>query len=106
MGQEGSSISFEHSMQHINYSGRRLPEQGRMRMLYSPLLLLVSISVSKQNMVSIAEQVDILMSGAEYGDPETKIAMRRDLQQRLTEAEIWSEDLIHLKRFGFCCAGR
>ncbi len=38
-------------------------------------------------MVSIEQQVDILMSGAEYGDPETKVAMRRDLQQRLTEAE-------------------
>jgi len=38
-------------------------------------------------MVSIEEQVDILMSGAEYGDPETKNAMRRDLHQRLTEAE-------------------
>ena len=38
-------------------------------------------------MASIEEQVDILMSGAEYGDPETKNAMRRDLQQRLTEAE-------------------
>lgn len=38
-------------------------------------------------MASIEEQVDILMSGAEYGDPETKAAMRRDLQQRLAEAE-------------------
>lgn len=36
---------------------------------------------------SIDEQVDILMSGAEYGDPQTKEAMRRDLYQRLVEAE-------------------
>jgi tyrosyl-tRNA synthetase len=37
--------------------------------------------------VSIDEQVDVLMSGAEYGDPDTKNAMRKDLRERLVEAE-------------------
>lgn len=36
---------------------------------------------------TIDEQVEILMSGAEYGDPQTKEAMRRELRQRLIEAE-------------------
>lgn len=38
-------------------------------------------------MVSIDEQVEVLMSGAEYGDPETKEAMRREMRERLIEAE-------------------
>lgn len=38
-------------------------------------------------MVSIDEQVEILMSGAEYGDPETKVTMARELRERLIEAE-------------------
>src|SRR5215207_238986 len=38
-------------------------------------------------MPTIDEQVDILMSGAEYGDPGTKETMRKELQARLTEAE-------------------
>lgn len=38
-------------------------------------------------MPSIDEQVDILMSGVEYGDPQTKETMRRELRQRLIEAE-------------------
>src|SRR5215204_7395929 len=38
-------------------------------------------------MPTIDEQVDILMSGAEYGDPQTKAAMRRELQERLVQAE-------------------
>jgi len=38
-------------------------------------------------MPTIDEQVDILMSGAEYGDPQTKENMRRELRERLTEAE-------------------
>jgi tyrosyl-tRNA synthetase len=38
-------------------------------------------------MVSIDEQVEVLMSGAEYGDPETKEVMRRELRERLIEAE-------------------
>ena len=38
-------------------------------------------------MPTIDEQVDILMSGAEYGDPQTKESMRRELRERLTEAE-------------------
>ncbi len=38
-------------------------------------------------MVSIDEQVEVLMSGAEYGDPETKENMRRELRERLIEAE-------------------
>lgn len=36
---------------------------------------------------SIDEQVEILMSGAEYGDPQTKAAMSRELRDRLVEAE-------------------
>ncbi len=38
-------------------------------------------------MPSLEEQVDILMSGAEYGDPQTKVTMRRELLERLTQAE-------------------
>lgn len=38
-------------------------------------------------MATIDEQVDVLMSGAEYGDPETKETMRRELRERLIEAE-------------------
>lgn len=38
-------------------------------------------------MVSIDEQVEILMSGVEYGDPETKASMTRELKERLIEAE-------------------
>lgn len=36
---------------------------------------------------TIDEQVEILMSGAEYGDPETKNTMRRELRERLIEAQ-------------------
>jgi hypothetical protein len=35
MGQEGSNNQFEHSTQQAHYSERGVPEQGRMRMLYS-----------------------------------------------------------------------
>jgi tyrosyl-tRNA synthetase len=38
-------------------------------------------------MPTIDEQVDILMSGAEYGDPQTKENMRRELRERLLEAD-------------------
>lgn len=38
-------------------------------------------------MATIDEQVEILMSGAEYGDPETKNTMRRELRERLVEAQ-------------------
>lgn len=38
-------------------------------------------------MPTIDEQVEILMSGAEYGDPQTKEHMRRELHERLVEAE-------------------
>ncbi|MCA0452830.1 MAG: tyrosine--tRNA ligase [Chloroflexi bacterium] len=38
-------------------------------------------------MPTIDEQVDILMSGAEYGDPQTKETMRKELHTRLVEAE-------------------
>jgi tyrosyl-tRNA synthetase len=38
-------------------------------------------------MPTIDEQVDILMSGAEYGDPQTKDTMRRELRERLMQAE-------------------
>ncbi len=38
-------------------------------------------------MPTIDEQVEVLMSGTEYGDPETKVNMTKDLRQRLMEAE-------------------
>ncbi len=38
-------------------------------------------------MPTIDEQVEVLMSGAEYGDPQTKENMRRELRERLVEAE-------------------
>jgi tyrosyl-tRNA synthetase len=38
-------------------------------------------------MTPIDEQVDVLMSGAEYGDPQIKEAMRRELRERLILAE-------------------
>ena len=38
-------------------------------------------------MPTIEEQVEVLMSGAEYGDPEIKENMRRELRERLIEAE-------------------
>lgn len=38
-------------------------------------------------MPTIDEQVEILMSGAEYGDPQTREHMRRELRARLVEAE-------------------
>jgi tyrosyl-tRNA synthetase len=38
-------------------------------------------------MPTIDEQVEILMSGAEYGDPQTKAHMTRELRERLIEAE-------------------
>jgi len=38
-------------------------------------------------MPTIDEQVDILMSGADYGDPLTKENMRCELRERLIEAE-------------------
>src|SRR5688572_9037161 len=37
--------------------------------------------------VSIDEQVDVLMSGAEYGDPTIRENMKKDLRERLIEAE-------------------
>jgi tyrosyl-tRNA synthetase len=37
--------------------------------------------------VTIDEQVETLMSGVEYGDPETKVHMRKELHERLLEAE-------------------
>lgn len=38
-------------------------------------------------MPTIDEQVEVLMSGVEYGDPETKTTMRKELHERLIEAE-------------------
>ena len=38
-------------------------------------------------MATIDEQVEVLMSGAEYGDPETKENMRKELKERLIECE-------------------
>ncbi len=38
-------------------------------------------------MATIDEQVEVLMSGAEYGDPQTRENMKRELRERLIEAE-------------------
>lgn len=38
-------------------------------------------------MASIDEQVEVLMSGAAYGDPETRENMKKELRERLIEAE-------------------
>ncbi|MFQ3568767.1 MAG: hypothetical protein SNJ59_17405 [Aggregatilineales bacterium] len=38
-------------------------------------------------MASIEEQVEVLMSGTEYGDPQIREEMRRALHDRLIEAE-------------------
>ncbi|MCU0511601.1 MAG: tyrosine--tRNA ligase [Anaerolineae bacterium] len=38
-------------------------------------------------MPGLDEQVEVLMSGAEYGDPETRETMKRELRERLVEAE-------------------
>lgn len=38
-------------------------------------------------MATIDEQVEILMSGAEYGDPEIRVNMTKELRERLIEAE-------------------
>lgn len=38
-------------------------------------------------MPSLEEQLDVLMSGAEYGDPQIKETMRRELRERLIECE-------------------
>ena len=38
-------------------------------------------------MPTIDEQVELLMSGAEYGDPQTKINMAKELHERLEQAE-------------------
>ncbi len=37
--------------------------------------------------ISIEAQVELLMSGAEYGDPETREVMKRELRDRLVEAQ-------------------
>ena len=41
----------------------------------------------KSHMATIYEQVEVLMSGTAYGDPETKVQMTKALKERLTEAE-------------------
>jgi tyrosyl-tRNA synthetase len=38
-------------------------------------------------MANIDEQVEVLMSGAAYGDPETRENMKKELRERLIEAE-------------------
>ncbi|MBN1202440.1 MAG: tyrosine--tRNA ligase [Anaerolineae bacterium] len=38
-------------------------------------------------MANIDEQVEVLMSGAEYGDPQTRENMTRELRERLIQAE-------------------
>lgn len=38
-------------------------------------------------MPTIDEQVEILMSGTEYGDPQIRENMKRDLRERLLESE-------------------
>ncbi len=43
--------------------------------------------MSATDKLTIDEQVDLLMQGAEYGDPQTKEIMRQELRQRLIEAE-------------------
>jgi tyrosyl-tRNA synthetase len=50
----------------------------------------VKISIFEQQdnaMTTIDEQVEVLMSGAEYGDPETRESMSKELRARLIEAE-------------------
>jgi tyrosyl-tRNA synthetase len=42
---------------------------------------------------TLDEQVEVLMSGAEYGDPETKIAMTKDLRERLIECQVQGRPL-------------
>jgi len=44
-------------------------------------------AVGLQEMASIEEQVEVLMSGTEYGDPQIREEMRRELHERLIEAE-------------------
>ena len=44
------------------------------------------VTTDKPN-VNVDEQVDVLLSGAEYGDPETKATMRKELRERLIESE-------------------
>ena len=38
-------------------------------------------------MATIEEQVEVLMSGAAYGDPKTRANMAEDLRERLLECE-------------------
>ncbi len=38
-------------------------------------------------MATIDQQVEVLMSGAEYGDPETRETMKKELRDRLIECE-------------------
>ena len=38
-------------------------------------------------MTTIDEQVEVLMSGAAYGDPETFESMKKELRERLIECE-------------------
>jgi tyrosyl-tRNA synthetase len=50
----------------------------------------VKISIFEQQdnvMTTIDEQVEVLMSGAEYGDSETRESMTKELRARLIEAE-------------------
>lgn len=37
--------------------------------------------------ITLEEQLDVLMSGTEYGDPQTRINMRKELKQRLIDAQ-------------------
>jgi tyrosyl-tRNA synthetase len=39
------------------------------------------------NLQAIDEQVEVLMSGTAYGDPETRVNMMKELRERLIEAE-------------------
>ncbi len=45
------------------------------------------LEIEMETMPTIDEQVAILMSGAEYGDPQTKATMSRELRERLLLAE-------------------
>jgi tyrosyl-tRNA synthetase len=56
-------------------------------MIQSPLLDERIRTIQENGMATIDEKVEILMSGAEYGDPETRTNMAKELRERLTEAE-------------------
>jgi tyrosyl-tRNA synthetase len=54
---------------------------------YTSFRLHIKKSSETITMASIDEQVEVLMSGTAYGDPEIKENMKRDLKERLIQAE-------------------